>query len=531
MALLPRSRSRPKRITSAEADHQLENAAAEPFVEKFGEEFSPVLTPDEGTGAGGRRQLAVNAAAGGVANLIKIGIQLVMLPVMAHFLGPAEFGLYALAMPTVSLLAMIADGGLGTSLAKEESQRSIVWSTAFWVLMIAGVGLMFIVAGWGLVLAVLAHQPRLSGIMGFLSLSFILLTSSILPAARLTRQGRLVVLAANDLTATIIGSGVGLACAASGAGAWSLAAQYVIGFLARTIFLNSVAFVRPRLEFRLASLQSHLMTGSAVLGGRLCDFTGRLLENLFYGRTFGTAALGTYTFANQAPRFLCEAASSPVWSALYSFALRASPKEVGALQQRLLFFLAAATFPMAFLVSAAAPELLNLLLGPKWIEAANLLRILIPFYALQVLASQSGAILIAHDRSAAFFWSTLGLTAGRVAAVLVGIWFGQMAIAYGIGAVYVVYTIYMFATPARTTGCSGERLLGAIAGPLLAGAGAGMVCFWLLNRNGPGLLSLISGVAVGGLAYVLLLVVFAGPRVSREFRAVRTVISSRGMMR
>src|SRR5438445_4601280 len=35
-------------------------------------------------------RLAVNAAAGGAANFLKIGIQLVMLPLMAHLLGPAE---------------------------------------------------------------------------------------------------------------------------------------------------------------------------------------------------------------------------------------------------------------------------------------------------------------------------------------------------------------------------------------------------------------------------------------------------------
>ena len=81
--------------------------------------------------AGGRK-VAIGAIASGAVNIIKVAIQLLLLPVMARLLGPDEFGLYALALPTVSLVGLLADGGLGATLAREQESSSLIWSSAFW---------------------------------------------------------------------------------------------------------------------------------------------------------------------------------------------------------------------------------------------------------------------------------------------------------------------------------------------------------------------------------------------------------------
>ena len=63
------------------------------------------------------RKLAMGAVASGTVNVVKIGLQLLLLPVMARLLGPNEFGVYALALPTISFVTLLADGGMGASLA------------------------------------------------------------------------------------------------------------------------------------------------------------------------------------------------------------------------------------------------------------------------------------------------------------------------------------------------------------------------------------------------------------------------------
>ena len=107
------------------------------------------------------RRLAFGAIASGAANGVKLGLQLLLFPVLARLLGPDEFGLFALALPTVVLIALLADGGLSATLAREDESSELVWSSAFWALSLLGVILALCSAGFGLVLSYLAKQPRL----------------------------------------------------------------------------------------------------------------------------------------------------------------------------------------------------------------------------------------------------------------------------------------------------------------------------------------------------------------------------------
>ena len=60
--------------------------------------------------------------------------------------------------------------------------------------------------------------------------------------------------------------------------------------------------------FDLPALKGHISIGSSIVFSRLADSAGRFTENLVFGRMFGPATLGAYTFSNQVSRFVCEAA-------------------------------------------------------------------------------------------------------------------------------------------------------------------------------------------------------------------------------
>lgn len=470
------------------------------------------------------RRFAVNAVAGGVSNAVKIAIQLVLLPLMAHMLGPAEFGLYALALPTVSFFAVLADAGLGNSMAREDEAATAIWSTAFWILLATGIGLALIVSAWGVLLARFTHEPRLSGLMSFLSVTFVLITMSVLPSARLTRRGNLVVYAGADVVSTLVGAVFAVILAASGAGAWSLAIQYVVGYAIRSAVLNAAASHRPQLVFQPRGLGRHITTGGAVLGSRLVDFAGRLAENVVFGRSFGPAALGTYTFANQAPRFLCEAAQNPVWAALYAHALHADPAAIAALHRTLVRLLACVLFPVAFLISAAAPALVALLLGEKWASAGMLIPILVPVYALAAVSAQSSAVLLAGGRNAVTFWITAAGSAGRVLAVCAGPWVGPVGVAWGIALSTILAALACFVAPAPSTAASTLRLVGGMAAPAAAAIGAGLICHAVLVWQPGGLASVAIGLALGGVAYLGLMLVLEGRRLREDFGTLRRLI-------
>ncbi|WP_342167392.1 oligosaccharide flippase family protein [Methylobacterium sp. SD21] len=473
---------------------------------------------------GETRRLAANILAGGGVNVIKIALQLVMLPLMANLLGPSEFGVYALALPTVVFFMTLADGGLGASLARESTDSEEVWSTAFWLVLAVGIGLGGILTVWGLVLAQLSHQPRVAGVMAVLAISPIFVTSSVLPVARLTRDRNLVAISKADLAGNLVGAAVGVGLALAGAGAMSLAAQYVVIFFVRTCILNLVAFRCPCFVFKPSVLKSHISTGSSLVCQRLADFSGRLVENLLFSRLFGAAALGTYTFANQVPRFVCEAASGPVWGALYAHALREDDQQIGQLHAKLVHLLALLLAPVAFLASATVPGLVNLVLGPAWTNAATILSILIPFYALNAITAQCSAILLARGSGWTNFWLSVVQVCARIAAIPLGLWFGSVGIAWGIAAALFLGSMLATLALKRIRISSITALIKNMIAPTAAGILAGLACNWVVQWAPGDVLRIALALIAGGVTYLVALFILEGRRLKEDLVGMRRLL-------
>lgn len=473
---------------------------------------------------GGGRQMAVNIVAGGGGNIIKVALQLILLPLMARLLGPAEFGIYGLALPTVGFFMILADAGLAVSLAREKDYNPTLWSTAFWLMLGVGIVLAAVVVGWGVVLARISGEPKILPVMATLSLSLLFLTGSVLPTARLMQQGRLVTLSVADVISALAGSIVAVALAWEGAGAMSLALQSVTVFLTRAVILNANAFVRPSFTFKLAEMKDHISTGTSIIASRLADFSGRLAENLIYGRAYGVAALGTFTFANQVPRFLGESVSNPIWAALYTHAVRDEAAGISNAHAKLIYILALILAPATFILCAATPLLISLLLGPKWQDAAMLLQVLTPFYIMNVLASLSGAILTARGRSWALFWITIVLVVGRIAAIAIGVEISPLAVALSIGVAHMAFCALMLGVPGRLGLIEIRRVARSLVGPIAAAMLAGGLCWWILGMLPATLLSACLAIAASALAYGLLVLLFDGSRVIAEGAAIRRLL-------
>jgi O-antigen/teichoic acid export membrane protein len=494
--------------TFAKADHiltQQENLASEAY-------------------ASGRK-IAIGAMASGVVNILKVVIQLVLLPVMARLLGPEEFGLYALALPTVSLVGLLADGGLGGTLAREQESSSLVWSSAFWALLVLGATLALGSAGFGIFLGYLAQQPRLPGMIALLSLSLVFLTVSVVPAARLTRRKNLGVGAAADLVSTVVGALVALVMAWFGAGAWSLAVQYVVTYAIRAALLNFSAFHFPRPEFSFSALRPHLMSGGIMIASRLSEYAGRVTENFLMDRIFGTALLGNYTFANQVSKFATDSAANVVWAALYVQALTGERDKIVVLHRKLCRLLGVTLFPTMFLAAAAAPELIDLLLGPKWMDLSFFLRILLPLYSLSVICSQSAPILLAYGRFDIQFWCMVGLSLGRVIAVLAGVWVGLVGAVYMIVVVTLLFCVAMLVIPTETTGCKPWPMLRGLISPAISSLIAVGVFLVMIKMHTSGAVWTFTCLGAGMLSYAASMLLIDRKNLTEDLVTVRRILS------
>ncbi len=463
----------------------------------------------------------------GVTNALKVTLQLIMLPLMARLLGPAEFGLYALAMPTVTFLQMLADGGLGNSLSRESESSEDVWSTAFWMVHGLGVVLMIVVVIWSFVLSRLSHQPRLPPIMAVLSLSLLFLATSILPSARLIRRAQLAVGAAADLFSSVVGAMVALSLALNHAGVWSLVGQYVTGFAVDAVVLNLRSPKAPRFQFNARALSPHLAVGSSIVGSKLADFFGRLMENTMLSNSLGAAKLGIYSFGNQVPRFVCEAASNPIWHGLYVQAIHAERDLTTSRYYQAVRLLGVVLIPSTMVGAILAPRLLPMLLGPAWNASIPIIMIILPSYALAVIGQQSSAMLYAYGRGDVWLWITAGLAVSRVLAVAIAPLAGLLGVAVGIAVASVLYACACVFVTAPIAGYKPWRVMGELRGPFISAGLAAAVCFSLSRFFPHGLLGMIVSAGAAALTYLMLMLLIEGGRLAKDISALRRTLSSR----
>ena len=487
----------------------------------------PVTTREAATSFSNNRRLALGAIASGGVNLVKVVLQLLLLPIMARLLGPTEFGIYALALPTISIVSLLADGGLGATLAREPETSSLVWSSAFWLLVGAGIGLALGTSAFGFLLAELVGNPRIAPMIGWLSLSIVFLVVSVSPAARLSRRKNLGAIAAADLAGSLAGAVVAVSLAVQGAGAWSLVAQYLTTYGIRAVVLNFSAFEIPEFVFSLSSIRSHMASGGLLVGLRFSDYVGRIGENVLVDRIFGGSLLGSFTFANQVARFSTESVSNVAWGALYVQALTSDRTATVKLHSQLCRMLAGVLLPISLLAAAAAPELILELLGPTWKDLTLLLRVLLPVSALSVVGAQVGPILLAIDRFNVFFWCAVGLGVGRILAIGSGWWVGVTGMALGLGGVTLLHFVVLTVLAAASIERSIFPMLRGLIGPGISSLIAASICRLVLDILPPERWSLLLGLAGGFAAFVICMFVIDRKGLASDWAMIRRIVSLR----
>lgn len=466
-----------------------------------------------------------NLGAGGTVSVVKILIQLALLPLMAHLLGPKEFGVYALAVPVVAFLAVIADGGVGLSLARDKTNAPEIWSTAFWVLMASGLVLSVVVVVAGYLLSLASSEPQLNTLMLILAMSFPFLSLAVLPVARLTRSGNLVACAIADFISTVAGAVCAVGLGVLGFGAKSLAFQFLTGYVVRAAILNLYAFERPAAIFRPSAMLGHLSSGGILMGGRVADLACRSGESLLFGNAFGAATLGAYNFANQVPRFLFEAFSNPSWSALYAQSLSEEHERLLQIFYKVCRLMAFVTFPTAAVLAAAGPEILAQVLGPSWQQAGGFLRALAPGYALSITASMGTALLLALDANLVFFLTTVMLGLGRVAAVAAGHFLQAWESVWLVTASNVIYAVVVCGCVVRIADARAGSMVKELSGSFIAALLSGLVCWGILEVAGGGLVVLCGAILAAAICYFAAMFAIEGKNLKNEFTFLKSAMA------
>ncbi|MGQ0836551.1 MAG: lipopolysaccharide biosynthesis protein [Gammaproteobacteria bacterium] len=339
-----------------------------------------------------------------------------------RLLTPEDYGLMALSMVLVSIVAGVAEFGLGSSLVQAQTLARQELSRVAGALAALNVGCGLVVALGAPLFAELLGDERLINVIRVLAIQFLLNAIEAAPQSLAYRQMEFKRLAGIELVATLTGAFTTLFLAWLGMGVWALVFGNLTGALLRTaLYVALGGFVWPSFNFR--GIASHLRFGGAVTASRLLWQITYQADVLIAGRVLGREAVGLYSVSIHLAALPMTKAMSIVNQVAFPAVARLQD-ELPRLRQRLLDsfrMLALVAIPALWGISAVAPEFVDVLLGPRWHPAITALQLVSLVAPLRMLAAILSTALTAVGRADLELRNTIVSAIVLPAAFLVGV--------------------------------------------------------------------------------------------------------------
>ncbi len=335
-----------------------------------------------------------------VAEVVIQGVRLSAMVILARALGAAEFGIFRVLLVVAMLSVTALQPGLMEALVQRRRLTAAHESTAWLISAVLGLaGVAMLYCGAPLIARLMA-MPRLAAGVRLISIPVFLDCVAITSSAYLQRELRFGTLAAAEVAAEVAFVIVAMALLWTPLASWSLMAGLTARVAGRALFLLFAAPRFPRAWPSLAAARDLRRFAAGVWGGNILSTVSGNADYLLVGRLLGATELGFYVLAWDLLRFvpdrLYKVAGRVAFPAFCL--LQDNDAELGRGYRNFLQYIGRVVLPVAACAAVAAPELIGVVYGARWLPAAQPLRLLAGGLALVGLRTGMGAVYYAKGR-------------------------------------------------------------------------------------------------------------------------------------
>lgn len=444
-----------------------------------------------------------------VSNIARAGMQLAQLIVLTRFLSPQDYGLMAIVMVVIGYAALFSDMGLSTAFVQRQHISQEERSSLYWLSVVVGGGLMLLVMAASPLAEYLLNEPQLPGLMALVSTNFLVvaLGQQLRMDAEKALNFRPVALI--EIFAAISGFVVAVLTAWLGWGVYALVAAAMFSAWVSMLLCWTVLAQgwRPLWRLRWVEVSWYVRFGGGMLFNNVINHVNTTVDLLLGGRLLGAAQLGLYSV----PRNLIlqvQSMVNPIFTRVGFPVIASIQHDKARVRQvylRIMNLTATVNAPIYVAMAAFAPELVQLLLGNKFQDAAPLLRVLALWGLLRSFGNPAGSLVFGLGRVRLATWWNLCLLLIVPPTLWLGSKYGAIGMAWAMAGVMAALFIPGWALLVRPT-CGaglwayGRQVLMPTLCAILAGGGA-----WLaVSAFSLPWLRLGLGLVAGAVAYFAL---------------------------
>jgi teichuronic acid exporter len=390
--------------------------------------------------------------------------------VVIRLLTPADYGLLAISTIFLSLLAMLADAGIGPVLVQKHELNQRELRQAFGMILVLHLVLAIGLLASAAYIAHFFEEPRLTAIVCVVAAQLFINAFIIIPNALLQRALEFRKRSLLDLGSTVLGSLATLLLAIGQLGVWALIFGSIISQVVRTVGTNVLARSRVKPEFRFTEMRSLVFSGGQVTLSQIIWSIHVQADAFIAGKWLGKEALGHYSVAmhlaslpNQRISGLINQVAFPAFSRIQN-----DLTKVADASMRGVRILCLVAFPILWGISSVAPEIVTGLLGSKWIDAILPLQILALVMPLRIVSTFLSNPVQALGRFDVALWNVMVSFVVMVIAFAVGVQFGLVGLCLAwLTCMPIVFLVNM-RRYMRALGTSLRALLASMTAPAVA---------------------------------------------------------------
>ncbi|KAA9340710.1 lipopolysaccharide biosynthesis protein [Adhaeribacter soli] len=436
---------------------------------------------------------------------IQVSLKIGVLAIMARLISPKEFGVVGMAVIAIEFSKMFTQMGVGPAIVQRKELEDRHLATGFTMSLLMGLCFATTLFLGAPMLATFFRMEGLQEVLRTVSLIFLIDSFTLVGQALLQRAMKFKVIAGIDVASYAIGYGiVGITLGYLGYGKWALVTALLSQSLLHAILVVIIQPYPKTPKLDRNAFKELLHFGGGFTLARIGNYIALQGDNLVIGRMLGAAALGIYGRAYQ---FMVMPAA--LFGTALDQSLFPAMAKVQDDKQRLgkafltgVGFIALAGIPLSVLLVFLAPEIVLVLLGPKWVGVTLPFQILASGLLFRMSYKMSDTLVRATGAVYKRAWRQLIYGVMVVLGSYIGQFWGLYGVAWGVAIALIVNFLLMAQLSVQLTDVRWSDIAKAHYHGLLLGATTGMTTLILLtlcreNIDSALAVLLITGIGAG----------------------------------
>lgn len=440
-------------------------------------------------------------------------LHLFIFAALARLLSPADFGLMSMAAIFVGFAELFSQLGVGPAIIQHRQLTPVHIRVGFTLSILSGIVMVLVLWAVAPTITLFFHNDQLTRVLDGVSLDFFLGSFGVVAEALLKRKLQFKKLMWLNVGSYTFGYAlIGITLAWRGYGVWALVGATLSQSLLKSILLLSSQPHPVRPSFARREFRDLAHFGGGFTLARLFNYSANQGDYFVVGRVLGAEPLGIYTRAYRLMMLPGTYFGQVLDSVLFPVMARIQ-LELPRLTRTYLTGIAIISLvsaPTGVLMVIMAPEIVNVILGPKWSET------IIPFQILAIgvlprvsykiddsLARALGAVYRRSVRDAIY-------AVAVVSGAWIGLHWGLPGVAVGVLSAVILNNIMAIKMSLRLLNCSWSEYVKAQTPGVFLAVVVALVALpirSLLHVNGwPSwfilvITTLISGLSLAGLFF------------------------------